>query len=476
MEVISMKENEFVNENVLVVFVDTSAIDPMFNDYSNMEHQFMALKKHIEANKLILLTHEVSVREMEKHIKEEIEKQLDKLTGVQKSKELALLRSHKQYKFLFDSFDSDAVVLDTVKALKSKFEEIGILTLKTGPISVKKLLDDYFSSAPPFGLKGKKAEFPDAIMLQSLTKAVGNDHKIHIVAKDGDWERACKSNKNLILHKNLAELLDYINKDNAASSSVKRFLSSQNTVSLINSKLKKIISDVDFKVDGLTYDRKGLAEGYEYDEIEFVEASDISYKIHTIEDIECASEPDNAAIKAIVTIVGSSNVALNCSYFNEEKSAWDSETHEYVWKVYESIEEVHEFLFPVRLTISGTCDQQLAIDEYKLVLTEELTQLNSATLIERNYIVDEYEDSGFHVEKILSCPHCKKDIKLDLISDATDCVSSSERQMGIEREYRIDVVGNCTSCNGEYQVTGSVWEYPENCCNYEQDIVISKKV
>lgn len=39
-----MAENDLINENVLVAFVDTSALDPMFNDYSHMEHQFAALK------------------------------------------------------------------------------------------------------------------------------------------------------------------------------------------------------------------------------------------------------------------------------------------------------------------------------------------------------------------------------------------------------------------------------------------------
>lgn len=63
---------------------------------------------------------------------------------------------------------------------------------------------------------------------------------------------------------------------------------------------------------------------------------------------------------------------------------------------------------------------------------------------------------------------------VDLISDGTDCVCSSERQMGIEREYLVDVKGFCPACENEYQVTGEVWEYPENCYNYEQEIRISK--
>lgn len=64
--------------------------------------------------------------------------------------------------------------------------------------------------------------------------------------------------------------------------------------------------------------------------------------------------------------------------------------------------------------------------------------------------------------------NCKNEIRVDLISDATDCVSSSERQMGIKCEYNVDVNGYCPICKNEYQITGEVWEYPENCFNYEQ--------
>lgn len=243
---------------------------------------------------------------------------------------------------------------------------------------------------------------------------------------------------------------------------------------MIEAKFQNIISCVDFEVDGLTYDRKGFAEGYQYDEIEYINSDNLRYRIHTIEDIECSSDPKDNTVKAIVTIVGHANVTLKCSYFNEEKSAWDSDSHEYVWKAYETIEETQDFSFPVRLTITGNCDRRLNIEDYQLLLSDDFAQLNHSTLVERNNIVD-YDDfdAGFHVEKVLSCPCCGNDIKVDLISDSTDCVSSSERQMGIEKEYNINVVDYCPHCNKEYQITGSIWEYPENCCNYEQNIKIS---
>ena len=74
---------------------------------------------------------------------------------------------------------------------------------------------------------------------------------------------------------------------------------------------------------------------------------------------------------------------------------------------------------------------------------------------------DDLYSKGFHYNK--------------LMSDETDCVSASERQMGYEREYEVNVSGYCPHCGEEYQVTGQIWEYPENCCNLEQNIMICKK-
>jgi hypothetical protein len=385
-----------------------------------------------------------------------------------------LLKNIRRYDSLFSSADKERIITDTIKTLKAKLKEVGILVLKTGTISVKTLLDDYFSSKPPFGAKGKKSEFPDAIMLQSLIRAVGEEHRLHIIAKDGDWENVCKTNKNLVSHKSLANFLDYINKDNVASSAIKTHLAKPAIAEQIKSKLKEIMETIDFKVDGLTYDRKGLVEGYSYDEIELLRIADVSYIIHTIEDIDCSSESENSTITAIVTIVGSAHITFDCSFFDEANSLWDSEEHEYIYKEYGKATEIHEFLFPVRLTLSGDYKANLQITDYTLIQTEELASLNSGTLIDREYISD-YYDPGFHVDKILSCPHCRKDIKVDLISDGTDCVSSSERQMGIEREYCVDVIGICPHCQETYRVTGEVWEYPENCCNLEQNIKIAKE-
>lgn len=467
-----MKIND-INENILVAFIDTSVLDPMHNDYSNMEHLFVALKKHVESNKIILLTHEIVIDEIKSHINKEVTAQLDKLQNLQTAKEFVLIKNKKEYQAIFQKLEKNNIITETEKQFLSKLKELGVNIIKTGNISVKQLLEDYFSAKPPFGSKDKKSEFPDAIMLQSIKKNLQEDDKIHIIAKDGDWDNVCKNNKGFVLHKSINTFLDYINKDNDASVAIKTYLCNEEIKKEINKALYNIIENIDFKVDGKKYDRKGLIEGFEYDENELLEISNVEFFLNSIEDIDCSETTENTSIRAILTILGSAYLTFRCTSFDEYNSPYDNESHEYLIKNYNYPIETHEFLFPVRLIISGDYRKELKILEYNLIKSKELSLLDNATLIRRKFET-EYEENYFCVKKILQCPNCKKDINVDLMTGDTVCVGTYERQMGDEHEYDVDIYDCCPYCGQEYQITGKIWEYPELVCNLEQNIEIKK--
>lgn len=59
-------------------------------------------------------------------------------------------------------------------------------------IDIQTIIDDYFSSNPPFGSGDKKSEFPDAIVLQSLdNKNFEEFDSIYILSNDKDWAKFC---------------------------------------------------------------------------------------------------------------------------------------------------------------------------------------------------------------------------------------------------------------------------------------------
>lgn len=467
--------DDLINENIIIAFIDTSALDPMYNNFKDMSDVFNALKKHVEASKIILLTHEIVVNEIKSHIISEYSEQFDKLNKLQQSKQLYLLEKLKKYEALFSHFDVNQAVSDCFKVFKDLLRELKIQILTVGRISVKHLLDEYFSNKPPFGKKDKKSEFPDAIMLQTLKNLLNENEKIHIIAKDNDWDSVCKVNPQFVLHKTLSSLLDYVNKDNVVSTEIKNFLMLEETKKEIISIEKKILENLNYKTDGRNYDRKGLVDGYQYEEIDVVDITDIEYSLHTIEDINCDEDINNSNISTCLVILGSARLIIKGKYFDEANSMWDSETKEYMFKKFGNVIEEHELLFPIRLKISGNYREKLNIDDYKLLESDhDISTLDKISLIQRRYIND-FDEDAFVVDKILQCPCCKKDIHVDLMSGDTNCVGTYERQMGLEHEYYVNVYGFCPHCKQEYEITGTIWEYPEHVCNLEQNIEIKAK-
>lgn len=69
------------------------------------------------------------------------------------------------------------------------------------------------------------------------------------------------------------------------------------------------------------------------------------------------------------------------------------------------------------------------------------------------------------LRKSIQCPKCDEINKIDL-SDYVVDESTYEREMGDEVEYTIgDCVITCKHCEEEFEISGSIWEYPEGMEN-----------
>ena len=66
-------------------------------------------------------------------------------------------------------------------------------------INIKAILDDYFESRAPFGSGDKKAEFPDAIILQMLeNKKFKDSDNVFVLSTDKDWAKFCANKEKYI--------------------------------------------------------------------------------------------------------------------------------------------------------------------------------------------------------------------------------------------------------------------------------------
>lgn len=99
---------------------------------------------------------------------------------------------------------------------------LSLLQVEELPIpegALPRLFEIYFGGEPPFGVKGKKSEFPDAVnmlALQSFAQKLAA--KVYIISDDGDWARISEKHEEFILFERMEPFLDMAVRAEFASS------------------------------------------------------------------------------------------------------------------------------------------------------------------------------------------------------------------------------------------------------------------
>lgn len=197
-----------INNKIGAITIDTSI--------------FERLGKHLESGKLdqvkqfketptrILLS-EIVKNELLKHMQKDTKDAYNKINSALKKAEEIWQVPATEILDIKSSIYSDRTFEQLATSRFNNFvdrtglEIIGV----DGNISIKELIDRYFTSKPPFAKSGdKKCEFPDAIALMSLEDwAQKNNTIIIVVAVDGDWEKFCSESDSLIYIDDLGEAL-----------------------------------------------------------------------------------------------------------------------------------------------------------------------------------------------------------------------------------------------------------------------------
>lgn len=154
--------------------------------------------------------------------------------------------------------DSDEIENLAISRLSSFIKNTGALVLESSKyVSVKNLLEQYFSNKPPFAETGKKKnEFPDAIILLAVEKwAEQNNFSVLAIAKDKDWKAYCENSDNIDYQEDFAEGLATFNKTNIPYTFIPNLESA-----LQKNQLKGFIHSIEVGLesvlDGLTPDQE----------------------------------------------------------------------------------------------------------------------------------------------------------------------------------------------------------------------------
>lgn len=120
-----------------------------------------------------------------------------------------------------------------------------------------------------------------------------------------------------------------------------------------------MIDDCCIEVHGLSYDRDGIVDGYDYDETYLEHCYLSGMRLHTIDDI------DGDIITASLWIHG--NMAVNCYFKDFDNAPWDSEEKEYVFVEERHILEKHNARFACRIELNSKTEE-IRVLPFKIVL------------------------------------------------------------------------------------------------------------
>jgi hypothetical protein len=209
-------------------------------------------------------------------------------------------------KALFDELDTAEMEKDLFAQLTDFISKAGILILAVKTEFLVPVLDNYFNRLPPFGLGKKKAEFPDALALETLKawyrrKRCG----LAVITRDEGIKAACLGNEPLYHFEDLPAYLDAVASENKdLSAFIRKMIRRYNDE--IFDKAKKAFPNLGFYLD----DQDGDVNSVELTEIEY----DGNIEIISL-----------AADKAIIEMPAMLTFDAEISYDDPNTGVWDSE-------------------------------------------------------------------------------------------------------------------------------------------------------
>ena len=237
------------DNEISAITLDTSVFDGNGNRF---EHGLLPRLAQFNTTDISFVLSDVVAGEVCRHVTHEAAEARSKvmaaLKEVGKAWQVGNARRDEVLELLFCKEQPEAL---SRRRFNAFVEKVGAGIIESGPrVDVARMLDDYFSSKPPFGKAAlKKNEFPDAIALQALDSWAAEEGTVLLaVSRDADWKKFAKSSENLVVIDDLAEALGYFhqNANVACARLVDRVASGQ--LDLIDTIRGVIESEVDRSV------------------------------------------------------------------------------------------------------------------------------------------------------------------------------------------------------------------------------------
>lgn len=346
----------------IYVTLDTNILDAANFDFDE-KSTLQLLVNYVKKGKVKVVLSNIVVKEAEKHIAQRgatvcslmrklRAEALKTATGYQ-IKQLGL--GH----ILNLSINKTEISQKSINLLHKYIADLDAEIIDTRKIDFDAIIDDYFEIRAPFqpGEK-KRKEFPDAFIANQIRERFGHEEMVAIISDDKGFKEACQQWDNHLFFSSLGDLYGEMNKQEEFYTATKDFVIARK--SDIESYLAQYIKNsVEINVVGLSYDRKGVTEGYDYTETYLNNLSDVTIGIHSVDEID-----DN---KSIVTLKCKASFIMDCFYEDYDNAPWDSEEKKYVYVDTIGIREEHKANFACRIDINRA-ENTFEILPFKIIL------------------------------------------------------------------------------------------------------------
>lgn len=331
----------------LAVTIDTNILDAAKYDLSEGS-TLQLLKNYVDEGIIKVVLSNIVVRESKKHLA----KQVKKVCGIARKLRTEVLQESTEHlinyiglnRLLEIEKDKNTLIKKSEELFDNFIQEINAEILGTDLINLDGIIDDYFEINPPFeeGEK-KRKEFPDAFIADQIRKRFGETEDVAIVSNDNGFKRACLQTKNHFFFSSLGALFDTINKEKEETYTETINIIKELQFRIGSAVLEYIRYNENIDVRGLSYDKDGIAYGFDYDEFYLYNISDITFMVHSVDEMSDKTSK--------VTLLCKAYISADCYYEDYDNAPWDSETKEYVFVDNIKMREEHSARFGCRIEL-----------------------------------------------------------------------------------------------------------------------------
>lgn len=346
----------------IYVTIDTNILDAANFDF-NEKSTLQLLVNYVKKGKVKVVLSNIVVKEAEKHIAQ----RGVTVCSLMRKLRADALKTATDYQIkqlglghILDlSTDKNEISQKSIDLLHKYIVDLDAEILDTSKIDLDAIIDDYFEIRAPFQTGEKKRkEFPDAFIANQIRERFGHEEMVAIISDDKGFKEACQPWDNHLFFSSLGALYGEMNAQEEFYVATKDFvIARRSDIELYLSQYIK--NNVEINVIGLSHDRKGVTEGYDYTETYLNSLSEITIGIHSVDEID-----DN---KSIVTLKCEGSFSMDCFYEDYDNAPWDSEEKKYVYVETVGIREEHKANFACRIEINRA-ENTFEILPFKIIL------------------------------------------------------------------------------------------------------------